>query len=113
MPTEIRRIILTMSELQEALKRFVDSRPSMFQGARMEKCQLVKDDPVEVEVSVRVHPQSISPSTYTLGGPHLAAALIAYCQQLGIPLSRSASKAVRRVKTGVALDMTIETKSRG
>ena len=110
MPTEIRRIILSMGELQEALKQFVDSRPTMFGDACMTEGRLVKDDPVEVEVSVQVHPQSTNPSTYTLGGPHLAAALIAYCQHLGIPLSRSASKAVRRVKTGVALDMTIETK---
>lgn len=105
MPTEIRRIILTMAEFQEALRRFVDSRPRMFSGARLMEARLVRDDPVEVEVLV--HPTAGGQTVYTLGGPHLAAALISYCQQLGIPLSRSAAKSVRRVKTGVALDMSI------
>ncbi len=105
MPTEMRRIVLTMAEFQDALKRFVESRPRMFHDARLMDCRLVRDDPVEVEVIV--HPRQTNQTVYTLGGPHLAAALISYCQQQGIPLSRSAAKSVRRVRNGIALDMSI------
>jgi hypothetical protein len=105
-PKELRRVVLRDDEVMEALQAFIQGRDATFKEARLKGSRYVSTDPLEVEAVVRLRDRT--ESVLTLGGPHLAAALIAYCRANGIPLPRIASKSVKRVNGGIALDMTMD-----
>ncbi|MBB4284471.1 hypothetical protein [Roseospira goensis] len=105
MPKEMRRVVLRDREVSRALQSFVQARDPAFRGARLTEMRVVTAQPLEIEVTVR---RAGEDSTFALGAPHVAAALISFCGATGIPLPRIAAKAVKRVNGGIALDMTID-----
>jgi hypothetical protein len=105
MPKEMRRLVLSDTEFREALKSFVATRDRVFNGAALLESRIVADDPLEVELTLRV--AANQKDTVSLSGAHLAAAVIAFCRSRSIPLPRSSTKSVKRVSGGVALDIHI------
>ncbi|MBB4265921.1 hypothetical protein [Roseospira visakhapatnamensis] len=111
MPIEMRRVVLSPSEFDHALRAFMAANEQMFKGARLLDTSFHRTDPLEVSVAVqtRVGQQN----TLSLGGPHLAAVLIKYCIDRRIPLPRQSSKSVRKVSAGIALDMVFRDDASG
>jgi len=103
MPIEMRRVVLTLPEFNQALSDFMAVNESLFKGARLLDSAITRPDPLEVSISVQT--RQGQQSTLSLSGPHLAAVLIKYCMDRSIPLPRQSTKSVKKVSTGVALDM--------
>lgn len=106
MAKEMRRIVLSDAEVTEALTDFVRIRRRAFHDGTFQSSRYTREMPLEVEITVRT--PTGQESTFVLGGPHLAAAIIHYCVRLRIPMPRKAAKMVKRLKDGVGLDMIIE-----
>jgi len=105
MPKELRRLVLNDTEFKEAMRQFIAAREQIFHGATLLDSRVSRDDPLEVELTVLS--KAKQKSTFSLGGAHLAAALINFCMSKKIPLPRVGKKSVKRVPGGIALDIVI------
>jgi hypothetical protein len=107
MPTELRRIVFTNEELRQALNaQRIDGRPAVpfgqVQAARfMEKTQ--------GDVLVKIYDNTGDKHhEVILGNTFVAAALMAYCITIGVPLPRSAKKSIAISGDNIALDLRTE-----
>lgn len=111
MPIEMRRVVLTQGEFNQALRDFMSVNEQMFKGASLLDSSIRRADPLEISIAVQTregHQNSLS-----LGGPHLAAVLIKYCIDHRIPLPRQSTKSVKKVSAGIALDMVFRDTTGG
>jgi|GEM_PF-588408 len=105
MPIEMRRVVLSETEFDEALTAFMAANETRFNRSTLIDATTITVDPLEVRVVMQA-PDG-QQANVVLSGSHLAAVLIKYCIDNGIPLPRQSAKSVKKVAAGFALDTVI------
>ncbi|SDG40843.1 hypothetical protein [Roseospirillum parvum] len=107
MPTEIRRIIFTDSEIQSVLDDFTDRDRGPIPRGRVIGYEVVKDKPLEV--SARIQSEDGRQGSYRLNEAFLVAALLSFLIARKVPVPRQANKSVKRSDKGVVFDLVTES----
>lgn len=106
MPTEIRRLIFTDSEVMEALTTFISSDRTAIEPGRVVGLEIASKDPCALRCSIQGRSGLMNDQVFD--AVFLCAALISWCMKNKVPLARTAKKAVKMTTTGkVALDVTL------
>jgi hypothetical protein len=107
MPQELRRLIFKEDELRLALSEYISGYVDANERGFLVSFKVTPKDPCEVAIMV----QSDKGKQFSrvLGEAHVAAALIAYCKTLGIPIPKRADKSLKYIPNGMAMDIKIMT----
>lgn len=109
MPTDIRKLLFSGSELQAAVLDHCLRTKISVPDAVIEGIDITADD--EAMVVLRFATDNPAhPSRVALSRDHVAAALIRYCGDRGIPLPRHAQKVLRPDGDGLSLMARIQLK---
>jgi hypothetical protein len=104
MPTELRRIVFTNSELHEALDANLAHGTAKFPSASLDSVRFVDDRENEIVVTTSVGGDTVET---VLGTARVAAALIKFCMATGVRLPRAAKKSISLSGDNLALDLRI------
>jgi hypothetical protein len=106
MPTELRKIVFSNSELIDAIEGFARHTKKSMPAGKVVGCRVDGKDRITIALSVH-HPAEGSKHTVTFDHASIAAALIRFCMEKKIPMPRTAEKSVERSGDGVALTLKI------
>lgn len=102
MPKELRRIVFDHEELHDCVLSLRRTSPGLLEEGRI--TSIAPDQPGHLIVEM-VHGNTVKKTT--IEGEQLLPALIQYCIEINIPISRIAKKRVLLTEEGVALDMKL------
>lgn len=103
---EIRSILFAQQELEEAFKLFHTSVQAILPAGRIISFQVAGNK--EATVKVNVVAQEGEVSEVIIASAHVAAAMLHYCIQNGIPVPRKAKKKIELIDGCLALTLTLE-----
>lgn len=105
MPSELRQIVFRTAEIVAAIAQFHQSRRLAIPKGRV--VGLTLTDPPEITATISILGDGeTEPAPLTLSSETLAAALIFYCINRGIPLPAMANKQLKRFDDSVGLVIT-------
>ena len=104
---EIRSIIFAQNELEEAVKLFHTSVQAILPPGRIISFEIAGNKEPALKVNV-VAPKQGEVSTTTIASAHVAAAMLHYCIQNGIPVPRKGKKKIELIDGSLALTLTLE-----
>ena len=102
MPTEIRTITFANAEIKEALARYCVKTGRANNPSAMSELALSNDG----ELSATFRPAR-GTSAITFKESEIAAAVLLYCRERGIPIARRATKSLQLAKDTVLLQLTM------
>ena len=108
MPNEIRHIIFAQNELEEAVKLFHTTVQAILPPGRIIAFQIVGNKVPGLQVNV-VAPKEGDVSDVIIASAHVAAAMLHYCIQNGIPVPRKAKKKIELIDGSLALTLTLDS----
>jgi hypothetical protein len=105
---EIRSILFSEQELEDALKLFNTAVQAILPTGRIISFRVSGNKETAVRVNV-VAPKDGEVSEVVLASSHVAAAMLHYCIQNGIPVPRKAKKKIELIDGNLALTLTLES----
>ena len=106
MPTEIRKIVFSNEELQEAIVLFSQRCINRLPEGDLLACDVISDDGITVRI--RIQPwYSEGEKTVKLSDHYIGAALSNYCMNYKIPIPRRATKSLQVIGDNIALQVNI------
>lgn len=105
MPSELRQIVFRPNEVVAAIAEFHQRRRLAIPKGRVVGLHLTEPPEIRATLSI-VSDDQPDPIPFTLGSEVLAAALIFYCINRGIPLPALANKKLRRFEDSIGLEIT-------
>jgi hypothetical protein len=104
MPTELRRIVFTNSELRQALDAHLAHGTAKLPFELLDSVKFVDDKENEIAVTTSVGGGTVET---VLSTALVAAALIKFCMATGVRLPRAAKKSISLSGDNLALDLRI------
>lgn len=111
MPTETRHINFSAPEVVEALSEFRRGRRLAIPGGEVRDVSFSEPPDIRATLSIRVD-ETHDVIAFQVGSETLAAALVFYCINHGIPLPARAVKQLQRHPAGVSLVVSNPQRSR-
>ena len=109
MPIEMRRVVFTSDEFRDALRDYGGDGQVKLPAGNFQS--VVFNDESHKELTARVSPPGAETATdVVLSTASVAATLLKYCMQLGIPLPRSAQKSISLSGTNIVLDFRMPSR---
>ncbi|MCW8836756.1 MAG: hypothetical protein OQJ99_10395 [Rhodospirillales bacterium] len=105
MATEVRRLIFTETETSAILSAYLATGSSTMPRGIVMDFKIVKEDPFTIRVLIQA--SDGRQLNEIMEEVHVTAAMINFCMQSRIPLSRKAKKRVKKLNSGIALDMVM------
>jgi len=106
MPSELRRIVFSESEIIEALDRFAKATRHAMPAGKITACRIDSKSALSATLTVQ-HMAEGSTHTVRFDNASIAAALIRYCIEKKIPIPRASEKSVEAQGPGVALILNL------
>ena len=103
---EIRSILFTQPELENAVKLFHTSVQAILPPGKIISFEVDGSNEPALKVNVMASTEG-EVSTVTMGTAHLAAAMLHYCIKNGIPVPRKARKKLEIIEGDMALTLTL------
>ncbi|MES2626020.1 MAG: hypothetical protein V4628_12130 [Pseudomonadota bacterium] len=103
---EIRNIIFTQNEIEEAVKLFHGTVQAILPAGRIISFETAGNNEPTLKVNV-VAPKEGEVSSVTIVPAHVAAAMLHFCIKNGIPVPRKAKKKIGLIDGNLALTLTL------
>lgn len=105
---EIRSILFSQQDIEDAIKLFHASVQAILPAGRIISFQVSGNKETTVRVNA-VAPKDGEVSEVIIASAHVAAAMLHYCIQNGIPVPRKAKKKIELIEGTLALTLTLES----
>jgi hypothetical protein len=103
---EIRSILFSQQELENAVKLFHNSVQAILPSGKIISFEVAGENEPTLNVNVMAEPEG-EMSAVKMGTAHLAAAMLNYCIKNGIPVPRRAKKKIELIEGNLALTLTL------
>jgi hypothetical protein len=110
MPSEIRQIIFRAEELIEAIVSYSNASAEPLPAGAVEAVEVVSGKTISVRVHIRGE-GNLGDYQTTLDASTVAASLIRYCRDTGIPLPRDSEKSLQVTGDNLALVIKIRSQA--
>jgi hypothetical protein len=107
MPTERRMIRFSTSEVEEALRRFAEDQQRALPSSQVTAVEYDKE--TDEGVGARVRFENVPRPTH-FTPLEMAAALIAYCRRVRVPIPKQGQKSLHMTKAGLTLQIDVKPK---
>jgi hypothetical protein len=108
-PIEMRRVVFTSDEFRDALRDYGGDAQVKLPAGNFKSVAFNDDSHKELTASISP-PGAEATTDVVLSSAAVAATLLKYCMQLGIPLPRSAQKSISLSGTNIVLDFRMPTR---
>jgi hypothetical protein len=105
MPSERRLIRFSLPEVEEALRRFAEEHERTLPSTKVAAVEY--GDQTEEGVGARVRFENVPRPTH-FTALETAAALIAYCRKLRVPIPKNGQKSLHKQKTDLILQIDVK-----
>jgi hypothetical protein len=107
MPSERRLIRFTTTEVEEALRRFAEEQERPLPSNKLAAIEY--DGQTEEGVSARVRFENLPRPTH-FTALEMAAALIAYCRKVRVPIPKQGQKSLHKSKDNLVLQIDVRAR---
>jgi len=107
MAVEIRRLLLDIDEFRKICAAGVAAGDATAPKGTVMSLDIIREAPFEIIMHIQTAEGQQIP--YKYDKVHVISALIGFCMKKGIPVSKSAKKAIKRTDKGLAFDMVLHS----